>query len=161
MVDIPTSKRLAALVFALLCLTADPRAALAQSDDGLSQTKDGLTAYIGVTPSAVVKKQATGESPPMMQSGMPSGRHEVHVVVAMLEAASGARVSDANVTAQVSGLALVGPIKSLEAMEIANTITYGGFFDMAGSELYTVKLTIMRPGAASPVVMELSYDHRS
>ena len=149
-----------ALAFALLCLTAAPWTALAQSGDGQSLTKDGLTAYIGVVPAAIVKGQAPGNSSPMPHAGIPGGRHEIHLVVALFEANDGARVADATVTAQVSALALGGPTKPMEAMDIAGTVTYGGFFDMSGAEFYKVKLTIRRPGSPSPVVMEFSYDHR-
>ena len=160
MVIIPEVNRRSALAFALLCLIANPLKALAQSGDGQSQTKDGLIAYIGVVPAAIVKGQASGNSSPMMHAGIPRGRHEIHLVVAVFEANDGARVSDASVTAQVSALALGGPTKPMEAMDIAGTVTYGGFFDMSGAELYTVRLTIRRPGIPSPVVMDLSYDHR-
>ena len=133
MVVFPEMNRRSAPAFALLCLTSAPLTALAQSDDGQSQTKDGLIAYIGVVPAAIVKGQAPGNSSPMMHAGVPRGRHEIHLVVAVFEANDGARVSDASVTAQVSALALGGPTKPMEAMDIAGTVTYGGFFDMSGA----------------------------
>jgi hypothetical protein len=46
-------------------------------------------------------------------------------------------------------------------MEIANTITYGAFFDLPGRDLYTIKLTIKRSGEPQPVSLEFKYDHRS
>jgi len=44
-------------------------------------------------------------------------------------------------------------------MQIAGTTTYGGFFDLPGADLYTVKLTVAR-GGASPAVFQFKYDHR-
>ena len=94
-----------------------------------------------------------------MHGGVPKGPHEYHVVAAVFDVASGARISDAVVTAQISGLGLSGSKKQLEPMQIAGTTTYGGFFDLPGYDLYTVKLTVERSGA-SPVVLEFNYDHR-
>jgi hypothetical protein len=62
----------------------------------------------------------------------------------------GVRVSDATVTAKVSGLGLSGAEKVLEPMAIANTI-----------DLYTIRVTVKRPGSQTPVVLEFRYDHRS
>ncbi len=95
-----------------------------------------------------------------MHGRIPRGSHEYHVVTAVFDAATGARVSNAVVTAQVSGLGLSGTKKRLDVMEIAGTTTYGGFFDLPGFDLYTVKLTVERPGVAPPVVLEFKYDHR-
>jgi hypothetical protein len=81
-------------------------------------------------------------------------------VVAIFDAASNARISDAKVTAQVSGIGLSGSSKTLETMQINQTTTYGAFFNLPGPDLYTIKLTIDRPGAAGPVVMDFKYDHR-
>jgi len=45
-------------------------------------------------------------------------------------------------------------------MEIANTVSYGGFFDLPGRDLFTIRLTIERPGQPKPVNLEFKYDHR-
>jgi len=95
-----------------------------------------------------------------MHGGIPTGPHEYHVIAAVFDAATGARVSDAAVTAQVSGLGLSGSRKKLEPMEIAGTTTFGGFFNLPDRDLYTVKLTVERSGGAQPAVLEFKYDHR-
>ena len=149
-----------AMAAAVLTMIAPSWAAQAQSNEGQYQTKDGLAAYLGVVPAGIVKGHAASHPEQTMHGGAPKGRREVHVVVAVFETANSVRVSDASVTAQVSGLGLAGPVKALEPMEIANTMTYGGFFDLPGPDLYKVKLTIQRPGTAPPVEMELTYDNR-
>ena len=45
-------------------------------------------------------------------------------------------------------------------MEIAGTITYGGFVNLPGRDLYTVRLTIERPSPARAIVVDFKYDHR-
>ena len=134
---------------AIALLVATPAAS--QSTNDFVRTADGMTIYFGVLPGAMVKGHAK------MRSGAPN---EYHVVVAIYEAATGARVSDASVTAQMSGLALAGATQSLERMEIAGTITYGGFFRLPGRDLYTVKVAIERTGSTRPVTAEFAYDLR-
>jgi hypothetical protein len=54
---------------------------------------------------------------------------------------------------------LSGSKKKLEPMQIAGTTTYGGFFDLPGFDIYTVKLTVERD-KAPPAVLQFKYDHR-
>ena len=126
--------------------------AMPQSANDFVKTADGMTIYLGVLPGAMVKGHAK------MRSGAPN---EYHVVVAIYEAASGTRVSDASVTAQVSGLALAGPIQNLERMEIAGTTTYGGFFRLPGRDLYTVRVEVQRSSSAKRTPVEFRYDLRN
>jgi hypothetical protein len=118
-----------------------------------------VAVYLGVVPAEIVKGHPSGHAETTMHGGSPKGRHEYHVVAAIFDAATGARVSDATVTAQISGLALSGPTRKLESMEIAKTISYGGFFDLPGPDLYTIRLAVQRPGS-QPVVLDFKYDHR-
>lgn len=132
----------------------------AAAEDMLSRTAGGLTVYLGVVPAEIVKGLKSHSVEPPMHGSIPRGVHEYHIVAAVFDAATGARVSDAAVTARVSGLGLSGTKKNLEPMQIAGTTTYGGFFDLPGPDLYTVRLAIDRPGAAQPVVLDFKYDHR-
>jgi hypothetical protein len=144
------------LLLALVVLPLDKGVA----QDTLSRTAEGLTAYLGVMPAELTKGPPSHPAAPQMHGGVPRGAHEVHIVAAIFDTASGARISDAAVTAQVSGLGLSGTKTALETMQIAGTTTYGGFFDLPGRDLYTVKLAIQRPGTTRPVVMDFKYDHR-
>jgi hypothetical protein len=121
-----------------------------------SQTAGGVTVYLGVVPAAQVKGQETA----MMHGAAPKGPDAYHIVAAVFDAATGARISDATVTAKVSGLTLSGPETQLEPMDIANTITYGGFVRLPGRDLYAIRLTIQRPAVDRPVTLEFQYDHR-
>jgi len=129
-------------------------AARAQETDDYKKTEGGLTVYFGIIPAEIVRGQ------PIMHGGAPTGPHELHIVVAIFDAASVARVSDATVTAKVSGLGLSGSEKTLEPMNIADTVTYGGFFNLPGADLYTITVSIRRPERQQPVVLDFKYDHR-
>jgi hypothetical protein len=149
-----------AVVLGALCVGTLPLVwsdLAAAQDAQLSKTAGGMTVYVGVVPAEIVK--GLGKEPPM-HGGVPKGAHQYHLVAAVFDAAGGARVADAAVNAQISGIGLSGEKKKLEPMDIANTTSYGGFFDLPGRDLYTIRLTIGRPGQPRPVDMEFKYDHR-
>jgi hypothetical protein len=155
--------RLAGLLLAALFVAtgADVESTLSggASEDAQSKTADGLTVYFGVMPAAIVKGLAAHTSEPPMHGGAASGTHEYHMVVAVFDAATNARISDATVTAKVSGLGLSGPEQTLKAMKIADTVTYGTFFDLP-PDLYTISLMVQRP-KSQPVAVNFTYDHRN
>ena len=120
----------------------------------------GMAVYLGVVPADIVKGHAVGHPEQAMHGGPPKGPHQHHVVLAIFDTTTGARISDATVTAQVSGLGLSGSKLKLEPMEINNTLTYGQFVNLPGRDLYTVRLTVERTGSGRPVVFDFKYDHR-
>ncbi len=128
-------------------------------DDAQFKTVDGLAVYLGVVPAAIVKGHPSGHTEQTMHGGVPVGRNEYHIVVAVFDVATSARISDARVIAEVSGLGLAATRRALEPMMIAQTITYGGFFDLPGRDIYTVKLEIQRPDG-KPVPVTFTYDRR-
>jgi hypothetical protein len=132
----------------------------AAAQTGEPKTSGGLTVYLGVVPAGIVKGPSPRSAEKPMHGRVPRGTHEYHVVAAIFDAATNARISDASVAAQVSGLGLSGPSKKLEPMEIVGTITYGAFFHLPGRDLYTVKLTVERPSSPRPVTFQFKYDHR-
>ncbi len=154
------SRRAVTALLGALCVAFLAGGAARAADTDQSKTAGGVTVYLGVMPAEVVKGLPAGSSTERpMHGGVPKGPHEYHLVVAVFDAASGARISDATVTAEVSGLGLSGSKQKLEPMQIAGTTTYGGFVDLPGFDLYTIKLAVERSGA-SPAVLQFKYDHR-
>ena len=147
-------------VFVVLCVSFMPWGRAATAEDAAYKTAGGMAVYLGVVPAEIVKGHPSGHAERAMHGGAPPGRHQYHVIAAVFDAASGARVSNASVTAQVSGVGLSGSTKTLEPMEIAGTTTYGEFFNFPGRDLYTVRLTIQREGDSRAVVLDFKYDHR-
>lgn len=149
--------------FALTLLVAAAiilNSAAMAADDGDYKTVGGLSVYIGVVPAELVKGLPSHQSSePPMHGGIPHGSHQYHVVAAIFDSASGARISDATVTAQISGLGLSGSQQTLDPMKIADTTTYGGFVYLP-SDVYTITLTVKRLGSEQPVILNFTYDHR-
>jgi hypothetical protein len=151
-------KAAAAITFGYLSLLVIGTAMAANS--GEVKTSGGLTVYLGVVPAEIVKGPPPHSAERPMHSRIPRGPHEYHMVTAIFDAATGTRVSDASVSAQLSGVGLSGERKNLEPMQLSGTITYGAFFSLPGRDLYTIRLAIMRPGARQPVTIDFRYDHR-
>lgn len=94
-----------------------------------------------------------------MHGGAPSGKFERHVVVALFDAKTFARITNADIEATVEGLGHVGSVtKKLERMDIANAPTFGGYFPFQGPDKYTVRLKINAHGYARPVIIAFTYD---
>ena len=127
------------------------------AEDAPYKIAGGLAVYLGIVPAAIVNGHPPGHAERTMHGGVPSGNREYHLVAAVFDAATSTRISDTQVTAQISGLGLAGIRKALEPMEIAQTITYGGFFNLPGRDIYTVKLEIQRPGTKA-VIVYFKYD---
>ena len=94
-----------------------------------------------------------------MHGAHPAAAHNHHLIVARFNSITGERVTDASVTAKVTQPGFEPPEKPLEPMKIADSITYGNFFDLAKPGIYRIRLSISRLGSARPVMIDLLYDH--
>lgn len=154
--------RRVAIAIALALMLGMMAAPGAAAQDGQSQEEQGLVTYLGVLPAAMVKGHDPTHVESTMHGGSPTGQHEYHLLVAIFEASTGSRISDAEVFATISGLGHVGGTRvPLEPMKIADSTTYGTFVSFPGADLYTIKVMVRRSGAAYPVAFEFSYDHRA
>ncbi|UCM18379.1 iron transporter [Ensifer adhaerens] len=121
---------------------------------------DDLAVYLGILPAAMVRGHPKGHPETSMHDGAPGGAHEYHIVVALFEARNGARIENAAVTATVSGLGHVGTKTiELQPMAIAETITYGNFVTLLGTDRYDIQLQISVPGREHPVQIGFEYQH--
>lgn len=117
------------------------------------QTVDGMTAYIGLIPAAIIK----GHPDVMMHGGKPSGVNEFHLTVAVFNGVTGQRISDAKVSATVTEVGLAGETTVLEPMHIADTMTYGAFVAMHTMARYDLHIVVSRP-RRSAATFDFSYD---
>jgi hypothetical protein len=117
--------------------------------------------YLGVLPAAMIQGHPGGHPEETMHGGMPRGRHAYHVVAAVFDAATGERVEDAVVEARAAEPGLAGVTRRLEPMLIADTVTYGNYFQLSGDGPYRIDLSITRPGLATPIIVEFTYEHRT
>lgn len=121
------------------------------------KTVGGYAIYVGILPAQIVQGHP-GEHPERkMHDGVPSRRHQYHVVVAVFHAASGARIEDAQVTASVGEPGLAPAEKRLEPMPIAGAMSYGNYFALTPPGPYRIDLRVARPGAGAPVDASFTY----
>lgn len=131
-------------------------AALAKSG-GLSQTVNGVVIYLGVIPSEIIRGHPT-EHPESIMHGSPAKRSgSRHIVVALFDAKTGERITDAKVSARVEQLGLTADHKDLEPMQIAGTVSYGNFYAMPSGGIYKIRVIVQRQGASRRIEAEFEY----
>ncbi len=119
------------------------------AESSYRQVMDGVAVYLGVVPAELVRGHPPEHPEGQMHGGAPAG--ENHIMVALFEEKTGKRLSDAAVTATVTGPGRFKAGKKLEPMVIAGSMSYGNYFYMPGPGPYRIKLTIRLPGAAREI----------
>jgi len=137
-----------------LLLMAAPISARAQDSDSY-RLVEGLSIYLGVIPAAILNGPEAG-----MHGGIPRGRHQYHLVIAIFDAETGSRVENARVKATVSGLGHIGETSiEMAPMSIAGTVTYGNFVDLPGRDRYEIVVEVRVPSRAASVRAVFNYQH--
>lgn len=121
------------------------------------KTSGNLAVYFGVIPSELM-----GHSPEhpakVTHGGVSATPHQHHVVVAVFNTKTGARIADADVTAIVGESDATPITKTLESMSIAGKVSYGNFFQM--SSPYKYRFTIkVRPHGAQGRTVDFEFQH--
>ncbi len=148
-ITIPTPRwqrmALAGLLLMLATLlTLSP--ALAQS----RMERAGVTLYWGLVPAAVVSdKHAMSD----LHGGPPKGGGEIHhLVVALYDSASGRRIEDAVVRAQLSEIGIVDePAKYLPPMKVNDQASFGQLFGVAKEGPYQFRLWVRLPSRTDEI----------
>lgn len=156
----PNLSRRTALALAGAAVTL-PRAASAQGAvDANSMVLDGVLAYLGVLPAAMVRGHPGSHPEGTMHGGVPEGRHQYHLVLALFDAASGERIETARVSVEIMGLGHIGGTRlDLEPMMIADTVTWGTFVELPGRDSYAISFSVVLPGRAKAILFPFSYAH--
>jgi hypothetical protein len=124
----------------------------------LEQSAEGLTAYLGVVPSAVVATHAPGHPERKMH---PGERGNAHVLVSIFDGA-GARVEDAAVDAVIRGERHRGGRRvRLRPMRIEGAVTYGAFVNLASNDRYHMDIAIRLGQSQHETRMRFFFDASS
>lgn len=129
------------------------------ADSATHKVVNGVDIYLGVLPAEMILGHPHTHTEPGMHGGVPAGEHRYHVMVALFDAATGKRITGAQVKATVSELALSGTEKTLEPMLIADTISYGNYFIMSRTGIYRIRVQVRRSGVAQAIEAEFEYKH--
>lgn len=141
-----------AAVFALLLSLASHA-----SEDGQRKLVDGLSVYVGVLPAEMLLGHPRGHHEREMHGGVPAGANRYHVVVALFDAASGRRVTDAQVKIGGASIGMAASRNKAEPMLVNNVVTYGNYVSMPGGGPYKIQIEIRRPGSSKPIEVKFDY----
>lgn len=114
---------------------------------GRTQTLGGMTIYLGLVPADLLR-QHPDRYPYHEQAKVPSGRHVHHVMLALFDNSTGARITDAVVEARVAPLALAGQTKPLDPTVVAGALTYCNYFRISPLDTTEIRAEIRRPDMA-------------
>lgn len=144
-----TARIVSGLCGFLLLLCAAP-AAVAQPL-AFSKTVGNVEIDIGVMSAAAIRHYAASRPEAEMHGGPPAGGGQYHLVVALFDANTNARITKADVSADVREIGVGGVEKQLMPMKIAGTVTWGAYFPMSGTALCHIAVTIRLPGRPQPI----------
>jgi hypothetical protein len=126
-----------------------------------AKSSHGLIVYAGVMPGFIVKGHPQSHPEATMHGGPPFGSGSFHLVFAIFDEKTGARVEDARVSAKIS---LRGHLESqaisLDRMTIGDAVTYGGYVTYGSTGLHAIDVSIERPGLPEPVHVQFIDDYR-
>ena len=127
-------------------------------DSGQHKIVNGVAIYFGIMPAEMILGHPKTHSEATMHGGVPAGEHQRHVLVALFDAASGKRIVGAKVSARVYELNRAGTQKKLDPMLIADTVSYGNYFNIPANNIpYHILVLIELPGVAGVIETEFDY----
>ena len=136
-----------------------PRRAAALDPDGDFQQVGSLVIYLAVIPAAIVRGHPPEHTGRGLHGGVPAGRYVHHLLLALFDAATGARITDAEVTAVVHGLSHPEDRIELGPMTVAGASAYGGLATLPARDYYRIEVEVRRPGAPAPTRAVFHHRH--
>ncbi|WP_447954012.1 hypothetical protein [Sphingopyxis chilensis] len=116
------------------------------------QTVNGLTIHLGIVPAAVARGHG----------GVPDrSMHNVHMVVAVFNALTGARITNATVVVHIIEPGGKQWSVPLEPMTVNGTLTYDGYATFVKASDYWIGVQVQRPPHTRqhPVTAHFTYAH--
>ncbi|HDR9510447.1 hypothetical protein C5615_29760 [Burkholderia cepacia] len=155
-------RKLAVLIVLAQLLFAATTGMVVADQLSRSVTTHGLTVHFGIV--------SADKAPSVPEEGSISGDttagHSLasyHLVVALFDARTGARIDNAVViarmTAPVSKARPKVQIKRLPVLTANGMVTYGSYFDMPWAGRYRIDLSVRRRDSADTVHVRLNYEH--
>jgi len=125
---------------------------------GQHQVVGDIEIFYGMTPAAEIRVRPADAPERTMHGGVPSGKGQHHLMVALFDKDSKQRITDAEVRASVGEIGLSATWKKLQPMA-AGPMSYGNYFKMDAPGRYHIHLEIKRPDMAKPVRADFDYVH--
>ena len=126
------------------------------------QTVDSTIVYLGIVPAALTRNHPGDLKGTLMHGGTPDRSiHNVHVMVAVFDRATGSRITNARVRARFLGERGRKWSVRLQPMTVNGALTYGGYTNLGTDEEPTVSIDVVRQFAGKPrtVTARFEYQH--
>lgn len=139
--------------------------AAAPADAGVvnaARTVDSTIVYLGIVPAALTRNHPGDAKGALMHGGTADRSiHNVHVMVALFDRATGARIGNARVRARFLGERGRKWSVRLQPMTVNGALTYGGYTNLGTEEEPTVSIDVVRQFAGRPrmVTARFEYQH--
>jgi hypothetical protein len=119
-----------------------------------SQVVNGLRFDYGVVQGGTVREHPSDHPERAMHQGVPVAPDSYHVVLALFDAKTGARIEDADVSLEFSGPGHgVGRVvMPLEPMKEVGDLTYGGYVSLPEPAKYRLTFAAVHAGGRSGTV---------
>ncbi|MGU7812234.1 hypothetical protein [Burkholderia sp. AW49-1] len=155
-------RKLAMLIVLAQMLFAATTGVAAADQSVRSVTTHGLTVHFGIVPADKASR-APDEAGVPGDTKAGQGKASYHLVVALFDARTGARIDDAVILARMTSPASKArpkvQIKRLPAFTVNGMVTYGNYFDMPWAGRYRIDLSVKRRESANTVHVRLNYEH--
>lgn len=130
-----------------LAVTAAPHQSAAVHTDGDFRQVGDLAIYLAVVPAAVIRGHPTEHTGRSMHGAVPQGRYVHHLMVALFNARTGARLGEAEVAATVHGIRHTPEARiALEPMTVGGAEAFGGFVTLPARDYYRIEIDVVRAG---------------
>jgi hypothetical protein len=151
-------RRLTAATLVTAAAALLPRAVIG-AVAGNTQIVDGVVVYYGVIPGEILLDHPMQNPDKDMHGGVPAGGHVYHLLVAIFDASTGQRISNAEVSAQFEESHQATPRKKLDPMPVSDGMSYGNFFDLPGTGPYRIAVWVRLPGRQQAIEAVFDYQH--
>jgi len=119
----------------------------------------GVLVYYAVLPAGLIRAYPANSPERRMHGGVPDGKHVHHLLVALFDAATNQRITDAAVAARIAESGLGSETLTLEPFDAGGDITFGNYFEFDSAVPYRVEIDIVRPGGVAPITTQFEYRH--
>jgi hypothetical protein len=145
-------------------LLAAALSAAAPADAGVvnaAQTVDSTIVYLGIVPAGLTRNHPGDVKDTIMHGGTRDRSvHNVHVMVALFDRATGARIGNARVRARFLGERGRKWSVRLQPMTVNGALTYGGYTNLGTEEEPSVSIDVVRQFAGRPRMVTARFEYR-
>ncbi len=124
-----------------------------KANTGQSAVDNGIRFESGLAPASQVAEHPAGHPESEMHGGPSQAPNAYHVTLALFDAKSGARISDATASVDVSGPGHPGRMRvALDPMTVNSDVTYGGYVSLPSAATYKFAFQAQRPSGSARAI---------